>query len=428
MHTVRRLLLFGLVVTTWIIVMSLAAGCGGGNSSGNGTGGTGGNGQTGTPATPLSPAEFVYIANVSDNTVSRFQVYSDGTLRSLNTVAIGASTNPAYITVNPTGRFLYVTEIGAGKIAQFKINTDGSLTPLTPATVAAGSKGTELLILANANDRQAGPGPVVLDSTGKFAFVPNNTDGTLLGYTVNADGTLTPRGTLTNIQAIGILAADSKAAFLYAASDSDSGAMLSQFRVNADGTVTALNPASLALPTDPGNFSVDPQGRFLFGALSDTSLPASWHINADGTLTQISLPATNDNGAASVSPLVDPSGRFLYSPSLLGEASFGQILQFRLNADGSLTPLNPPGIHAGTFLLALNIDPSGQFVYAIDTINSVVSGFQIGTDGTLSAVPTPVVATGNVPTGIGSAGPARTVARSRSVISTGYRGMAFVRR
>lgn len=162
--------------------------------------------------------------------------------------------------------------------------------------------------------------------------------------------------------------------------------------------------------------------------MSDTSLPASWRINADGTLTQISLPASNQNKGTSINPLVDPSGRFLYSPSLLGEAAFGQILQFRLNADGSLTPLSPPSIRAGTFLVALIIDPSGQFVYAIDTINSVVSGFHIGTDGTLSAVPTPVVATGAVPKGIGSVGPSRTVAHNRSVVSTGYRGMAFVRR
>src|SRR5206468_1456463 len=84
------------------------------------------------------------------------------------------------VAVDPTGKFAYVTNSGThgdNTVSGYTINaTTGALTPIPGSPFAAGLN----------------PLFVVVDPTGKFAYVTNFSDNTVSGYTIDATGALTP--------------------------------------------------------------------------------------------------------------------------------------------------------------------------------------------------------------------------------------------
>ncbi|MGA3011158.1 MAG: beta-propeller fold lactonase family protein [Terracidiphilus sp.] len=130
--------------------------------------------------------KFVYTANSDDNTVSMFTInQTTGVLTPATppTVSTGAGTSPLSVTIDPSGKFAYVANQDTNTISMFTINsTTGVLTPTTPPTVPSG----------------ASPFGVAVDPSTKFAYVPNNNSGSTLTngvsqYTINSTtGVLTP--------------------------------------------------------------------------------------------------------------------------------------------------------------------------------------------------------------------------------------------
>lgn len=78
-------------------------------------------------------------------------------------------------------------------------------------------------------------------------------------------------------------------------------------------------------------------------------------------------------------------GSFVY----VSNYADGTISQFRVSANGTLMPLQPPTAQAYPRCHSLAVDPQGRFLYALSTLefsarNCRVSQFQIGPDGTLT--------------------------------------------
>lgn len=83
------------------------------------------------------------------------------------------------LAVDRTSTFLYIARSGASSgIVVYSFGANGALNPVKGAPFAAGG----------------GPFSVLLDSTGKYVYAGNRTDGTITGYTIGAGGVLTALG------------------------------------------------------------------------------------------------------------------------------------------------------------------------------------------------------------------------------------------
>jgi YVTN family beta-propeller protein len=133
--------------------------------------------------------KFAYLATASSTpgaagNVAMFTINAaTGALTSIGTVAAGtinAESAPTSIVVDPTGKFAYVANFGSNNVSMYTINTTtGILTSI--GSIAAGTI----------------PLSVAVDPTGKFAYVTNFQSNDVSMYTINATtGALTSTGTI----------------------------------------------------------------------------------------------------------------------------------------------------------------------------------------------------------------------------------------
>jgi 6-phosphogluconolactonase (cycloisomerase 2 family) len=187
----------------------------------------------------------VYVPNENNNpaaapeTVSAYSVASDGSMSRIQTIASGnpaVQSNPFGSTITPDGKFLYVSnpEDGAnGTISGFQVNADGTLTTID---VSPGVSGDWL---------NAAPGNHPLNEAvspdGNHLYVATRASSTVNAYTINADGSLTPiQGQPfatdgTNGKAIA-LTPDGKS--LYVSNNGSNN--VSGFNVASDGSLTLM--------------------------------------------------------------------------------------------------------------------------------------------------------------------------------------------
>jgi 6-phosphogluconolactonase (cycloisomerase 2 family) len=76
------------------------------------------------------------------------------------------------------------------------------------------------------------------------------------------------------------------------------------------------------------------------------------------------------------------------------------ISQYVLNSDGSLTPLSSPTVATDRNPFSISVEPAGMYVYVANYGASTISQFRIGADGTLSAISASTVKSGSSPNGV----------------------------
>jgi 6-phosphogluconolactonase len=129
-----------------------------------------------------SAAKFLYVPNVTTNTISGFSISNSGNTVTLTPIpgspfAPSAATlpiAPVAAVLDATATHLYVANSGSTSVSQFSVGTDGSLTSLTPATVSVGTN----------------PAFLVFDPDAKYMFVANVGSRSITELAVNSDATL----------------------------------------------------------------------------------------------------------------------------------------------------------------------------------------------------------------------------------------------
>ena len=144
----------------------------------------------------------------------------------------------------------------------------------------------------------------------------------------------------------------------------------------APGTVPAGNR--------PVSVTVDPTGKFAYVANQFSDDVSQYRIETNGTLSALS-PATIAAGGSPVSITVDPTGQFAYVANQLSD----DVSQYGIEANGTLSlltsdPLTPNPVGAGDGPFSVAVDPSGKFAYVANSGSDNVSQYSIGTDGRLS--------------------------------------------
>jgi 6-phosphogluconolactonase (cycloisomerase 2 family) len=138
---------------------------------------------------------FVYVANVTTNSVSVFQVCKVQTatctqqnVTDLTLLPVGTPSNagsgPVAMVVDPKSQFLFVASKNSSQVFGFRINaTQGTLSALNPANMNTGS----------------GPVAIAMHSSGKFLFVSNNGSSNVSAFAVDTtSGAMSSPTTVAN--------------------------------------------------------------------------------------------------------------------------------------------------------------------------------------------------------------------------------------
>jgi 6-phosphogluconolactonase (cycloisomerase 2 family) len=352
---------------------------------------------------------YVYAANMADNSVSTYVVNNtNGLLKYISKVAAG--TNPSFVTIDPSGKHAYVTNAGNNNVSQFNIGTSGTLTPMAPSTVAAGLS----------------PYSVTIDPSGKYAYVANSFNGaggnSISQYTVGADGTLTAMSPAT--VATGgwphSVTIDPSGKYAYVANYWD--ATVSQYTIGATGALAAMTSATVGAGLGPKLVTVDPSGKYAYVANSLATTVSQYAIGANGALAPMT-PATVSAGTYPSSVAIDPAGKYAYATNSTNGAGGNTVSQYTIDANGALAAMTPATVAAGVSPISIAVEPSGKYAFVANWDNSVggnsVMQYTIGASGRLTLTTTSK-ADGSQPASVAvSAGavPVQAVPRNAYVVN-----------
>jgi 6-phosphogluconolactonase len=298
-----------------------------------------------------------------------------------------------------------------------------AVTVFNPAP-GGGSSNTLTLTITTGG---VGPQAIVVDPTGKFAYVANEgcglaTLGNVSMYTINSTtGALASIGPpmFSNDEGGRSLAVDPSGKFVYFANSGagDTAGSISTYAINATtGSLASIETitAPCAPPPSPGSCSpwsvvVDPSGKFAYvaneGGFSPTSV-SIYTINAtSGALTLVGTIAARGRA---VSVTVDPAGKFAYV------TTESDLSIYTINkTTGTLTSIGT--ITTGTKPVSVAVDPTGKFAYVANSGSNDVSMYSINatTEALTSLGP---IAAGTSPTfvAVGPTGKFAYVANSGS--------------
>lgn len=336
----------------------------------------------------VDPAgKFAYVVNegCDGGVVGYVSMYTinltTGALASIGPPASTLDYDGGWVTVDPSGKFAYATSLGDdfssnGSVAMYTINV--ATGALTSIGAISGPNCGELCV----------PLSVVVDPSGKFAYVPNG-DGVVPNavamYTINATtGALTSIGEAAVEGFAHSLAVDPTGKFAYVATSSStfgSAGNVFTYAINAmTGALASIG--TIPAGTDPASIAVDPAGKFAYVGNSSSNDISMYTINATtGALTSTGTIAA---GTDPVSVAVDPAGKFAYVVNF----SSKDVSMYSINATtGALTPIGT--IPAGQFPTSIAIHPSGKFAYVTNSESNDVSMYSIdGASGVLTLIGT----------------------------------------
>jgi 6-phosphogluconolactonase (cycloisomerase 2 family) len=307
--------------------------------------------------------------------IATFQVASDGKLASIGTTPM---TNPVALTMDSKGKFLFVANGSEGTVSVFSVGSNASLTeiPNSPFPVQAPQGGQSPTASALAVTPTVYPQLYAYCS----GFTPPPTEDLYVTDSVNY--------------------------------------LVLNYKVDPSAGTLTLRPVSITVPgvatgPVPSGVAVDPCNRFVYVANAGSGNNAN-SVSAFTMCSKVSLP-TCPNPDFSLLPInhspfaispgdgpgpmaVDAYGNFLYVvDNALGE---GQISSFRISpATGSLTPLTPPNVAAGSGANSIAIRSDDSWVFVANTNAATLSQYAI-IQATGSLTPLPAVSTFNYPSGV----------------------------
>ena len=329
--------------------------------------------MTGLPSPPpvLSQPPALYAPDKDGQAVLQYEVNARGMLVPLSpgwVPAVGPNSDgPTAVVLSPNGRFAYATGGFRGAVSQYLVRPDGRLAPLSPPSASAGEE----------------PTAPAFGRGGHFAYVSNSGENTISQYAVAGNGLLTPLVPPTVAASpspigthLGLVAVSPDGRTAYA--PDAGGKTIAQFRVQPDGTLTALGAFTDTFLSGPAAVTFDAAGRTAYVANRGGSYLARYDVGLDGRLGQHETGIQTGREPSAV--ILGPGGRTAY----VANRGDGTISQYRLRPNGKLTALFPPAVPGLIGVDALRLEAEGHFLDAVSGRRGTVSRYRIGPDGALS--------------------------------------------
>jgi 6-phosphogluconolactonase (cycloisomerase 2 family) len=345
---------------------------------------------------PLSaqPRRFAYVTNSGSNAVTVYSV--DVNTGALTLASVTATGfGPSSVVVDLTGRFAYVGN-----------NAEVSGTPSISAYAIDTNTGALTPLPGSPFPTGIPPGPLDLTvhPSGEFLYVANDLRGPGNSF-VSAFAIDINTGALTQVpgspyqtgQNTSSVMGDPAGKFLFVGNGGSNNVLAYSINVNT-GALTAVPGSPFPSGTSTVGGAVDPTGRFLYVSNDLSNNVSAYSINAiSGALTPIPgspFPA----GSFTHGVAVDATGHFLYAANRFSN----NISAYTIDSNtGALTPMAGSPFPTGNGAFFPTIDPSGSFLYVANIDSNTVSAYTISANtGTLTPVPGFPFSTGTAPTGI----------------------------
>jgi len=353
------------------------------------------------PPPPVSQSEFLYATTFDpQGTNSKLMTFKldleTGVLSSTSNVAMPPTFG---VVADPASKFLYLSDPNPMLHAIDIDSIDPKSGLLTPDGGFVLDNG-----ICPFCPPISGPGPLTMDSKGKFLYYGSNTFGGGLSEVIGGLSVNSSNGSLSLVPGspfaadgvpFGVLIHPS-GHFLYTENLPTTAPVfavqsISGFSIDSTGALTPVpgSPFTPPVNADAPGFAMHPTGKFLYasaGAAGNGIL--AWSVDSTtGVLTP--LPASPFvAGTTPVGVAMNPSGKFLYSSNGVG----GGIWGFTVDAgSGALTPMSGSPFNPSTVVSECVSDPSGKFLVAMDSKNKAIIVFSINSStGALSPIGNPV--------------------------------------
>ncbi len=306
--------------------------------------------------------KFAYTLDDPDG-ISVYSVdATTGALAAVPASPVAVGTNPKGLAISADGRFAYTANWGSKDISGYAIDAgSGSLAPLPGSPFAV----------------DLNPDSVSADPLGRFVYAVDTFIGAIEVFPTNAmTGVLTTgTGPTPSSLSLSSVAVEPLGRFAYATGYNRAANEKGLYGYSIAATTGALvplagDPFPLATAGYPSAVIVDPQGRFVLTANNYVSDP---EVAADGVSVSAIDPVTGAlalvpgspfaAGYQAVSVAVDPTGKFVYVLNSVNYPASG-ISAFSIDSmTGALTPVAGVIAKAGANPINITVDPRGAFVY-----------------------------------------------------------------
>jgi 6-phosphogluconolactonase len=280
--------------------------------------------------------------------------------------------NPVAEVASPNGKYLFVINEDNNTLVQFAIGTDAKLYP----QMTCNTPGTQPNSLAvNA----AGTELFVTDYYQSGFNQTNPGPGDLVVYPLTANAPSGPNNNFGENLASCTPVANPNGTAYWALGSNPGGVA-----VSANGSwVYATNTGSIVTTTTPPTAGIP-----VIQPVTGSGTLSAFSIGSGGVLSPI---GTYPAGTAPTALAVDPTSRFLY----VTDAAQDQVIEYLLSAAGVPTPINPGVLTTGTFPNGITVDPRGLYVYITNYTDGTISTYNINTGtGVLTANATPTLKAG----------------------------------
>jgi 6-phosphogluconolactonase len=247
---------------------------------------------------------------------------------------------------------------------------------------AVGSNGLRLTDV----EPSGGDNPISVTIHGRLVYVLNDGSDDVFGLRLTPVGKLKPiNDSITGLSGAGIAPAqveftpDGRQLVVTEKNTN----LIDVFPVRTNGRLSAPNVQASEGMT-PFGFAFDPQGRLVvseaFGGAPRASALSSYAVAADGSLRTISA-SVPDFQAAACWVVVTPDGRFAYTTN----TGSNNVSGYEIGSDGSLTLFGGAPFATGATPTDMDL-AGGDFLYTLNAGSHSISAFVVGSDGSLSAI------------------------------------------
>lgn len=328
-------------------------------------------------AVVLTPdAKSLFIANSSDDSITAYTVKTDGSLTAQGSTTSTGHT-PVALAIDPAGSFLFVADQTSGDISVFKISG-------TTLAAVAGSP----FLTQTSGSPISGPSAVVASATGNFLYVANQFTSTVLGFSYDANGVLTPLPS-SGLNPCGLGAPG------YCVPVGANPAGLAFSRCAGITKPTASCPTS-----DGNNLFVANAGSNNVSIFSACMQASATCATANGTLTPITSSATVPAGTGPSVFMIHPAANFVY----VVDRGSNQVSEYTYSpATGGLSPMGSTGSTASQpFSGGITANTSNNnWVYVTNNNASSLSAYStVGAAGKLVPLSSGTIAVPGQPSAI----------------------------